>query len=66
MSLGSLAEVSCLLRSGRDVGVVDVESFNLLVASEDKAGRTTMALYQAVRRNGRRRPATHLAEGKRA
>lgn len=49
MSLGSLAEVSCLLRSGRDVGVIDRETFNSLVALEDKAGRITMGLYKSVR-----------------
>src|SRR5262245_21819335 len=58
MTLGSLAEVSCLLRSARAVEIIDQDAFNSLVEMEDRAGRITMGFYKSIRRNIRNRANT--------
>jgi four helix bundle protein len=48
IALGSLAELSYLLRFSRDYGVLTEESWVTLEAHRDQAGRLTWGLYYAV------------------
>ena len=57
IALGSLAEVSYLLRFSRDYGVLSPESWVGLEALRSEAGRLTWSLYAAVSRE-----AAHRAE----
>ena len=48
IALGSLAELSYLLRFSRDYGLLTEESWLMLEAHRDRAGRLTWGLYYAV------------------
>ena len=48
IALGSLAELSYLLRFSRDYGLLTDESWGALEAQRDQAGRLTWGLYHAV------------------
>ena len=48
IALGSLAELSYLLRFSRDYGLLTEESWLRLEAHRDRAGRLTWGLYHAV------------------
>jgi four helix bundle protein len=50
IALGSLAEVSYLLRFSRDYGLLDDQSWTELEATRSEAGRLTWSLYYAVSR----------------
>jgi four helix bundle protein len=50
IAIGSLAEVASLLRSAKDVDVIDGAEFDRLFQVQQKASRVTMFLYKAVRR----------------
>ena len=50
IAIGSLAEVASLLRSARDVDLIDGAEFDRLFQVQQKASRVTMFLYKAVRR----------------
>jgi four helix bundle protein len=50
IALGSLAEVSYLLRFSRDYGLLGEESWLALEAIRSEAGRLTWSLYYAVSR----------------
>jgi four helix bundle protein len=50
IALGSLAEVSYLLRFSRDYGLLDDRSWTDLEAARSEAGRLTWSLYYAVSR----------------
>jgi four helix bundle protein len=50
IALGSLAEVSYLLRFSRDYGLLSEESWLRLEAIRSEAGRLTWSLYYAVSR----------------
>jgi four helix bundle protein len=50
ISLGSLAEVSYLLRFSRDYGLLGEEAWRTLEALRSRAGRKTWSLYSAVSR----------------
>src|SRR3712207_3018229 len=48
IALGSLPEVSFLLRFSRDYGLLSTESWAAVEALRDEAGRLTWSLYYAV------------------
>ena len=48
IALGSLAELSYLLRFSRDYGLLTEESWLTLETNRDRAGRLTWGLYHAV------------------
>jgi four helix bundle protein len=48
ISLGSLAEVSYLLRFGRDRGILKQEDFSILDDLRDQAGKLTWRLYASL------------------
>ena len=48
VSLGSLSEVSYLLRVARDLGYVSTETWQRLEALRDEAGKTTWGLYRSL------------------
>jgi four helix bundle protein len=48
MSLGSLGELSCLLRLAHDLGYVRSEAWEGLVATADEAGKCIMGLYRSL------------------
>jgi four helix bundle protein len=50
IALGSLAEVSYLLRFSKDYGLLDDECWMGLEATRSEAGRLTWSLYYAVSR----------------
>jgi four helix bundle protein len=50
ITLGSLSEVSYLLRFGRDIGVLDQENFQMLDDLRDQAGKLTWRLYASLSR----------------
>lgn len=50
IALGSLAEVSYLLRFSRDYGLLTPESYASLESLRNEAGRLTWRLYHAVSR----------------
>jgi four helix bundle protein len=50
IALGSLAEVSYLLRFSRDYGLLDDQSWMELETTRSEAGRLTWSLYYAVSR----------------
>jgi four helix bundle protein len=49
ISLGSLSEVSYLLRFGRDRGLLSCSDFQALDGLRDEAGKLTWRLYAAVK-----------------
>jgi four helix bundle protein len=48
IALGSLSEVSYLLRFGRDRGIVKQADFNMLDDLRDQAGKLTWRLYASL------------------
>lgn len=48
IALGSLSELTCILRLARDLGFVDLEKYTELDDSADRAGRALWRLYQQV------------------
>jgi four helix bundle protein len=50
IALGSLSEVSYLLRSGRDRGILKQSDFDLLDDLRDQAGKLTWRLYVSLSR----------------
>jgi four helix bundle protein len=50
MALGSLSEISALLLSARDVGVLSSENWGEIEALRDHANRLTYGLFRAVGR----------------
>jgi four helix bundle protein len=50
ISLGSLSEVSYLLRFTRDRGILDEESFRALDDLRNRAGQLTWSLYASLKR----------------
>jgi len=54
ISLGSLSELSYLLRFSRDRGILDEETFNILNDLRNQAGVLTWRLYSCVTRAGSR------------
>jgi four helix bundle protein len=50
IALGSLSEVSYLLRFSRDRGLLTQESWSAIEAIRSRAGRMTSRLYSAVSR----------------
>jgi four helix bundle protein len=51
IALGSLSEVSYLLRFNRDRGVLDAESFQTLDDLRNRAGQLTWRLYASLTRH---------------
>jgi four helix bundle protein len=58
IALGSLAELSYLLRFSRDYGLLTEESWLTLEAHRDRTGRLTWGLYHAVSNATKRSPAS--------
>ncbi len=52
ISLGSLSELSYLLRFGRDLGLLDTEAYRVLGQLRERAGRLTWRLYACMLRAG--------------
>lgn len=50
ISLGSLSELSYLLRFGKDLGLLDTETYSVLDQLRDRAGRLTWRLYACMLR----------------
>jgi four helix bundle protein len=50
ISLGSLSELSYLLRFGRDLGLLESEAYNMLDRLRDRAGTLTWRLYACMLR----------------
>lgn len=53
ISLGSLSELSYLLRFGNDLGILDPETFRALTELRDRAGVLTWRLYACLTRSSR-------------
>jgi four helix bundle protein len=53
ISLGSLSELSYLLRFGNDLGILHPETFRALTALRDRAGVLTWRLYACLTRSSR-------------
>jgi four helix bundle protein len=51
ISLGSLSELSYLLRFSKDWGILDAESFSSLSKLRDQAGILTWRLYACLKRS---------------
>ena len=51
ISLGSLSELSYLLRFSKDRGILDAESFSSLSKLRDQAGLLTWRLYACMKRS---------------
>ena len=56
ISLGSLAEVSYILRLARDLGFLSREPAGELESLREEASKLTWGLYDAVRKSGRAKP----------
>ena len=48
VSLGSLSELSYLLRFSKDLGLLDTESYSVLDQLRDRAGTLTWRLYACI------------------
>lgn len=59
---GSLAELSYLLRFGKDRGVINQEIFDSLNAHRDRAGKLTWSLYASLAGNKRVGPTDRLTD----
>jgi four helix bundle protein len=50
ISLGSLSELTYLLRLARDLGYLSTEEFDRMVEMRERAGQVTWGLYRAISR----------------
>ena len=56
IALGSLSEVSYLLRFSRDYGILSQEDWSAVEGLRDEAGRLTWRLYTVVSKQARNQP----------
>ena len=56
MALGSLSEMSYLLRFSRDYGVLEEEDWQAIEATRSEVGRLTWRLYSAVSQQAKEQP----------
>ena len=59
---GSLAELSYLLRFGKDRGLINQEIYDSLSAHRDRAGKLTWSLYASLAGNKRVGPTDRLTD----